>query len=77
MKASHELIPGVIWIDWVVFGSLLFAIGAGYLNDNIATELILDVGHFYVAPYSRKNEVDLLPRWPLCPMLLLLPTVIL
>ena len=29
------------------------SIGAGYLNDNIAMELILDVGHFYVASYSR------------------------
>ena len=28
------------------FVSLLFAIGAGYLNDNIAMELILDVGQF-------------------------------
>ena len=38
------------------FVSLLFAISAGYLNDNIAMELILDVGHFYVASYSRKKK---------------------
>ena len=61
MKANHELIPGVIWIDWVVFGSLLFASGAGYLNDNIAMELIQDVGHFYVAP-CEKPRSTFLPR---------------
>ena len=46
--------------------SLLFAIGTGYLNDDIAMELILDVGHVYVASYSRKKRyaVDLLPRMP-------------
>ena len=38
------------------FVSLLFAISAGYLNDNIAMELILGVGHFYVASYSRKKR---------------------
>ena len=38
------------------FVSLLFAIGAGYLNDNIAMELILDVGNFYVASYSWKKR---------------------
>ena len=38
------------------FVSLLFAIGAGFPNDNIAKELILDVGHFYVASYSRKKR---------------------
>ena len=38
--------------------SLLFAIGGGYLNDNIAMELILGVGHFYVASYSRKKNRD-------------------
>ena len=38
------------------FVSLLFAIGAGHLHDNIATELILDVGLFYVASYSRKKR---------------------
>ena len=38
------------------FVSLLFAIGAGYLNDNIAMEFILDVGHFYVASYSGKKR---------------------
>ena len=61
------------------FVSLLFVIGTGYPNDNIAMELIVDVGPFYVASYSRekKNAVDLLPWWPLCPMLLLLSTVIL
>ena len=60
------------------FVFLLFVIGTGYLNDNIAMELIVDVGHFYVASYSReKNLVDLLPWWPLCPMLQLLSTVIL
>ena len=59
------------------FVSLLFVIGSGYLNDNIATESFLDVGHFYIASYSReKNAADLLPRWPLCSMLLLLFTVI-
>ena len=41
--------------------SLLFAIGAGCLNNDIAMELILDVGHFYVASYSGKDVVDLLP----------------
>ena len=30
---SHHLIPGVIWIDQGGFVSLLFAVGAGYLND--------------------------------------------
>ena len=60
------------------FVFLLFVIGTGYLYDNIAMELIVDVGHFYVASYSReKNAVELLPWWPLCPMLLLLSTVIL
>ena len=63
------------------FVSLLLAIGTGYMNDNRDRELILGVGHFYVASYSRKkpkkNTVDLLSRWPLCPMLLLLSTVIL
>ena len=54
------------------FVSLLFVIGSGYLNDNIAMESILDIGHFYIASYSRKkNAADLLSRWPLCPMLLL------
>ena len=58
--------------------SLHFVIGTGYLNDNIAMELIVDVGHFYVASCSReKNAVDLLPWWPQCPMSLLLSTVIL
>ena len=57
--------------------SLLFSIGTGYLNDDIGMELILDVGHFYVASYSRKNPaVDLLLRWPQCPVLLLVSTVI-
>ena len=60
------------------FVFLLFVIGTGYLNDNIAMELIVDVGHFSVTSYSReKNAVDLLPWWPLWPMLLLLSTVIL
>ena len=38
------------------FVSLLFAIGAGYLNYNISMELILDVSLFYVATYSRKKR---------------------
>ena len=60
------------------FVSLLFPIGTSYRNDYIAMELIMDVGHFYVASYSRKkNAVDLLLRWPQFPMLLLLFTVIL
>ena len=61
------------------FVFLLFVIGIGYLKDNIAMELIVGVGHFYVASYSRgkKTAVDLLPWWPLCPILLLLSTVIL
>ena len=59
------------------FVSLLFSIGTGYLNDDIAMELILDVGHFYVASYSRKKPtIDLLLRWPQCPMLQLVSTVI-
>ena len=59
------------------FVSLLFSIDTGYLNDDIGMELILDVGHFYVASYSRKNPaVDLLLRWPQCPVLLLVSTVI-
>ena len=55
---SHDLIPGVIWIDRGGFVSLLFGIGVGYLNDNmhLAMELILDVGHFYVASYPRKKN---------------------
>ena len=36
--------------------SLLFAICAGYVNDDIAMELILDEGHFYVASHSRKKR---------------------
>ena len=39
-----------------VFVSLLFAIGSDYLNDDIVMELILDVGHVYVASYSRKKK---------------------
>ena len=35
------------------FVSLLLAIGTGYMNDNRDRELILGVGHFYVASYSR------------------------
>ena len=38
------------------FVSLFFAIGAGCLNDDISMELILDVGHFYVASYSGKKR---------------------
>ena len=38
------------------FVSLLFAIGTGYLNDDIAMEFILDVCHFYVASYSGKKR---------------------
>ena len=34
----------------------LFVISTGYLNDNIAMELIVDVGHFYVASYSREKK---------------------
>ena len=59
------------------FVTLRFSIGTGYLNDNIAMELILDVCHYYVASYSGKTAVDILLRWPQCPMLLLLSTVIL
>ena len=36
------------------FVSLLFV--SGYLNDNIAMKLILAVGHFYIASYSRKKR---------------------
>ena len=35
---------------------LLFVIGTGYLNDNIDMQLIVDVGHFYVASYSREKK---------------------
>ena len=35
--------------------SLLFVIGSGYLNDNIVMESILDIGHFFIASYSRKK----------------------
>ena len=38
------------------FVTLLFSIGTGYLNDNIAMELILDVCHYYVASYSGKKN---------------------
>ena len=37
------------------FVFLLFVIGTGYLNDNIAMELIVDASHFYVASYSREK----------------------
>ena len=40
------------------FVSLLFAIGTGYLNDDIAMEFILDVCHFYVASYSGTRAVS-------------------
>ena len=59
------------------FVSLLFVIGSGYLNDNIAMESILDDGHFYVASYSRKkNAADLFTPVAAIPMLLLLFTVV-
>ena len=58
--------------------SLLFVIGTDYLNDNIAMELIVDVVISTLRRIrEKKNAVDLLPWWPLCPMLLLLSTVIL
>ena len=38
------------------FVSLFFSTDTGYLNDDIAMELIVDVGHFYVASYSRKKR---------------------
>ena len=37
------------------FVSLLFAIDTGYMNDNRGMALILGIGHFCVASYSRKN----------------------
>ena len=37
------------------FVSLLFAIGTGYMNDNRGMALILGIGHFCVASYSRKK----------------------
>ena len=37
------------------FVSLLFAIGTGYMNDNRGMELILGIGLFCVASYSRKK----------------------